>query len=102
MQVYSVGVDDLNEYDWANIKQDDYQWIVYWYESGSYDGSGEMVALGNDGAIYYSNLGHCSCYGPLDGGLGKTTIEEFFKDKDDIWQLDWNQKIKDKVKELIG
>lgn len=103
MLKFSVGPDELHEYDWQDIRnQENYQWVVYWYENGGYDGSGEMVALGNDGTLYYRNLGHCSCYGPCDGDLRKTTVEEFFKDKDDIWQKDWNQKIKDKVKELIG
>jgi hypothetical protein len=38
----------------------------------------------------------------LEGGLAKVTVEDFFKDKDDIWQKDWNTSIKDKVKELMG
>lgn len=101
MQVYCLR-DELSEWNWNNINKDDYQWAVYWYENGGYDGSGELVALGKDGFLYYTNLGHCSCYGPLEAGLSKTTEEEFFKDKDDIWQKDWNASIKDKVKELMG
>jgi hypothetical protein len=44
--------------------------IYYWYESFSYEGHGEMLLQHENGKWYYHNMGHCSCYGPLDE-LGK-------------------------------
>lgn len=43
--------------------------VVYWYEAGSYEGSGTAFALAGDQWLE-KNLGHCSCYGPWepDGG----------------------------------
>lgn len=61
--MYSVGPDDLTEYDWHDI-QGPYLWFVYWYKQGSYDGEGIAVALRKDGKMDIGDLGHCSCYGP--------------------------------------
>jgi hypothetical protein len=40
--------------------------VVYWYQSGSYDGSGTAVIVDEDNNYHEIDLGHCSCYGPLD------------------------------------
>lgn len=101
MKIYQVGPDvpyDLSE-------DDRFEWIVHYYEDGGYDGSGEAVGLcKDDGLLYIKNLGHCSCYGPMDGGMesgDKMTVAEFLKDKDDIHSYDARTEIKDKVKELV-
>ena len=39
---------------------------IYNYESGSYEGSGELVVKTIDNKFWTQDLGHCSCYGPLD------------------------------------
>ena len=39
--------------------------VFYWYVSGSYEGSGALLAI-KDGKWFDKELGHCSCYGPLD------------------------------------
>ncbi len=41
--------------------------IWYWYESGSWEGSGDMLVRTKDGLFHHFSLSHCSCYGPLDG-----------------------------------
>lgn len=41
--------------------------IIYDYESGSYDGSGEAYMI-KDKKLYFCSLSHCSCYGPWDAG----------------------------------
>lgn len=105
MELYNVGVDELNEYDLKDMNGSNFKWIVYWYENGGYDGSGEAVGLHEDGMIYVKGLGHCSCYGPMDMGMesGQTmTVEKFLVDKDDIISYDSRKEIKDKVRELIG
>jgi len=43
------------------------KWVVVWYESHSeYEGDGVAIAKVGRGEYYWANLGHCSCYGPLD------------------------------------
>jgi hypothetical protein len=43
------------------------RWVVVWYESHSeYEGSGTIVAKVGRGEYYWADLGHCSCFGPLD------------------------------------
>jgi len=39
--------------------------IIYEYQSEPYQGSGTAL-IKKDGQWYESDLGHCSCYGPLD------------------------------------
>ena len=41
--------------------------VVYWYGSGHYEGVGHML-YSTDGMRWCDvDLGHCSCYGPMDG-----------------------------------
>lgn len=41
--------------------------IVYWYKSdGSYDGEGTACIKCRNGTWFVMDLGHCSCYEPLD------------------------------------
>lgn len=78
MQVY-----DLKDspYDVGSVNQNDYYFLVTDYEEGYYDGNGEAIAFGKDGKLYFSNLGHCSCYGPLDEfpNGGSLSVEEFIE-----------------------
>lgn len=46
----------------------EYRGVAYFYEAGDYDGSGFIAGIRNDGEILGFNMGHCSCYGPLDDG----------------------------------
>lgn len=39
--------------------------IWYWYAVGSYEGSGQMILRRRD-RFWHHDLGHCSCYGPVD------------------------------------
>lgn len=78
----------------------DCDWAVYWYESGSYDGDGELVAFKN-GMIFTKSLGHCSCYGPDDGGIDGGGIAAA------TWLLDVasapsHTEVDKKVRELLG
>lgn len=102
VEIYNVGQDvpyDLPDQD------ERFEWLVYWYEDGGYDGNGECVGYNKeDGMLYTKNLGHCSCYGPFDGwgtDCTKVTPEEFFRDKDSIFDPDNMDVIKKKVAELI-
>lgn len=104
--IYNVGPDELiYEYD-EMVKDERYEWIVYWYQTGDYDGSGEAAMYGKDGKLYTRGLGHCSCYGPLDGWATDQPVavepEKFFADKDSIWDHDCKDAIKQKVGELLA
>jgi hypothetical protein len=100
MKVFQVGPDELG----FSIKDEqEFDWVVYYYEQGDYDGNGEAVALKN-GVLYVQNLGHCSCYGPMDDGLeggDQMTLEQFWNVKEDIHQHDMMEEIKEKVIELL-
>lgn len=60
---------------------DNYHFMVTDYTDGYYDGDGESIAYGKDGKLYFSNLGHCSCYGPLEDfpNGGSLSVEEFIE-----------------------
>ncbi len=105
MRIYNVGTDELSDWDFNEVKEEKYKWIVYWYENGGYDGSGEAVAMDQDGLLHCKNLGHCSCYGPMDSwetGCATMTVEEFLKDKDSIMDYDCKDEIKKQVRRLTA
>lgn len=105
MEIYSVGCDELDDWDWKEIEAEKYIWTVYWYESGCYEGSGEAVTLGKDGLLYCKDLGHCSCYGPMEDwetGCSVMTVEEFLREKDNIHDYDCKEVVKDKVRSLLS
>ena len=89
-----------SEYD---FKEEDFVWMVTWYEDNGYDGSGEAVALGKDGLIYTKSLSHCSCYGAFDGGFGKgVSVEEYLRPKDNVLDASVKDEVDIKVRELLG
>jgi len=57
--------EDFDSYEEKGIEGTGCKAAFYWYGRGSYDGSGQMLALHEKG-WYLFNLGHCSCYGPTE------------------------------------
>jgi hypothetical protein len=55
----------LDDYELDSAKDAGIDAVVYYYGSGSYEGSGAAL-LRKAGDWAYADLGHCSCYGPLD------------------------------------
>ena len=55
--------EQLDGYDLEDVKKLDPDWFVYAYEHGMYDGNGFAIWRKNN-KYGYSDLGHCSCYGP--------------------------------------
>ena len=51
MRVFQMGPDEI-DYD-----QFDFDWLVYWYETGSYDGSG-VAAYKRGDKFGWANIGH--------------------------------------------
>lgn len=71
---------ELDEYDRDRLKKDKVDIFVYWYASGSYEGSGKAIfCVGNK--WFYHDLGHCSCYGPIENisySNPKDTVQELY------------------------
>ena len=105
VEMFKVGPDELSEWDLNEVKDDPrFEWFVYWYENGYYDGSGNALALCKDGLLYYKDLSHCSCYGPMEGwatGSMKYTVEQFFEDTNSIFDWTVRDEVKAKVIELL-
>lgn len=62
--IHNLGTDELSTSDFdylpANVDE-----VWYIYESGYYEGSGHIVLRSGDKWAEH-DMGHCSCYGPLD------------------------------------
>lgn len=72
-------LDKLYDSDEELLERDGFEEAWYWYATGSYEGTGELIGRGTDGRWTVFSLGHCSCYGPIeDRGTSKwyDTIEE--------------------------
>lgn len=97
-------LDKFNEWDYndlLNAKIPPIIYLVYKYESEPYYGRGHMIVCTVGKKYYYKNLEHCSCYGPLDGALSETTLEEILC-SDNIHDLDIDNDIRNKIKEIEG
>lgn len=102
MQIYCLD-EELSEWEFErNINQDSFVWFVYYYSCDGYDGSGEAVALGKDNLLYFYNLGHCSCYGPLDNAFSTMTIEDFHAKKESVLDEIHIKEVREKVEELLA
>lgn len=65
-KTYSWGdPEPFSEYDVKDLTAARVEKCVYWYTTGSYEGSGRAL-LYRGGAWYHKSLAHCSCYGPLE------------------------------------
>lgn len=63
---YSWGTsEEFSNYDLEDLRKTGAQVAFYWYVSGSYEGSGQLL-LFKDGRWYLHDCGHCSCYGPTE------------------------------------
>jgi hypothetical protein len=85
----------LSEFDVMEFESFPPDAIFYWYVNGGYDGYGALIAV-KDNRWYIKDLGHCSCYGPLEDFA--TDISEYTIEKlDDIltkgtddWQKEYD------------
>lgn len=104
MKVFSVGPDG---YDPDAAADGLIEWVVYWYQSGDYDGDGDAVARYADGTYRTAGLGHCSCYGPWDdwgsAAWGRSTsLVEILKPPENVLHPDFKPEIRAKVAELVA
>jgi hypothetical protein len=100
MQSYQVGQTEFSQWDAENLPSDA-EWVAYDYEYSDYCGSGYAVCkCGNELLIY--NLGHCSCYGPLEAPpQAKLSATDWFST--DIHTMpELSRVLIEKVNELLG
>lgn len=100
MKIYNIGPDELSKWDIGQIDIE-LDWIVVFYENYGYEGSGEAVGY-RDGKLYVKNLGHCSCYGPVEDGFGEFSVEDFREALDSIHSYIDTPGVEEKVLELLG
>lgn len=62
---YTGKCKELSEYEIQDLEERGIEAIFYWYETGSYEGSGQMI-YHKDGKYGTHDMGHCSCYGPIE------------------------------------
>lgn len=101
MKIYNIGPDGLSDYD-LNELDLELEWLVVFYENGGYDGGGEAVGYAN-GKLHFQDLGHCSCYGPMDGGFtNEHSVEDFKQQLDSVHGYITEDAVEAKVLELLG
>jgi len=109
MKIYSVGptddcvVEETIKYSGKNPTE--VEFVVYWYEAGSYEGSGTAYLKDTEGNWWTKNLGHCSCYGPWDSdgnGWNAISYEEMMNVylSNESYNLGESKSIRDKILEL--
>ena len=106
MKIYNVGYEELSEYDLEYLDEEVYEYFIYNYVDCGYDGSGAAVLKDNNGKFILIDLGHCSCFGPLEERNPKCiySLEEITKLLDkrcqDGYDREYLKDIAEKLKEL--
>ena len=73
-----------------------------------YSGNGVAILKDNNGKFMFIELGHCSCYGPIEERNPKCiySLDEIIKLLDkrcqDKWDKEYAEDIAEKLKELEG
>lgn len=108
MKIYNVGKDPLGEYDLEYLDEEVYEYFIYNYVDYGYDGVGAAVLKDENGKFMFIDLGHCSCYGPLEERIPKCIYsrEEIIKLLDkhcqDVYGSEYIKDVAKKLKELEG
>lgn len=81
MKIYNVGHEELDEYDLEYLDKEVYEYLIYNYHYEEYEGNGAAVLKDKNGKFMFIELGHCSCYGPLEERIPKCiySLEEIIK-----------------------
>ena len=78
---YDLGPDDIDDSEMP----EEFEWIVYYYTAGNYDGDG--IAVWKLGDKYgWQDMGHCSCYGPTNH-----ISDREFNSLDDLYEVCSNE-----------
>lgn len=57
---------ELSKSELSGVEELGAEYFVYNYQTGDYEGHGWAVWKLPDGKFGYTDLGHCSCYGPVE------------------------------------
>lgn len=103
MQIYEIGGESLEYYGLEHECPPNTIWVIHNYDVGQYDGYGKAIAYDGE-YLWECDLGHCSCYGPLDDGFSKIgTIEDLFSTSDrSIFDEDFSDEVLNKIWELVN
>lgn len=102
-KIFNVGGDELGKYDLKNLEVLNFKYFVYSYEYYSYEGSGFAVWKNENGTFGYIQLGHCSCYGPLENLPTAKNMELSLEQVEEIAMKYYDEhgtKVINKVKKL--
>ena len=104
MKIISVGPDEITISEDVIPKGVDV--IIYWYESGCYEGHGDAIAIGEKVA-YEAGLSHCSCYGPLEDSTdwaGPNKTPEDLKKEVEQWAREprWNDSDREPWQKILA
>jgi len=89
---------DLDEYELENIYKLNSDKVWYYYHTGWYDGSGQMIIL-KAGKYALYDMGHCSCYGPTDS---LNRIEKWFDSLDELKNSCSKDYYKEDIEKLVN
>lgn len=64
-KIISIGSHTLGYYGLRDLEEVGFDFLVYDYENGGYEGNG-FAAWKKGDDWFYHELGHCSCNGPMD------------------------------------
>lgn len=108
MKIYNVGKSSLGEYDLEYLDKEVYEYLIYNYHYEEYEGSGAAVLKDKNGKFMFIELGHCSCYGPIEERNPKCIYsrDEMVKLLDkrckDTYDDGYAKAVAEKLKELEG
>lgn len=57
--------EQLDSDDIKKLEELGFDLVAYWYSRGAYEGQGQILGR-KEGHFYHHDMGHCSCYGPVE------------------------------------
>lgn len=108
MKTYNVGKDALSEDDLEYLDEKVYEYLIYNYKTNYWKGDGAAVLKDKNGKFMLIDLGHCSCFGPLEECNPKCiySLDEITKLVDkrcqDKYDREYVKDIAKKLKKLEG
>lgn len=106
MNIYNVGTEEISVNTLKELFNP--KWVVYYYATEPYDGSGSLMLLNSDDMLYFINLCHCSCYGPLENFAGPVLVKDFDKISkeqflnEEVFYYHLDDLVRNKVMELLN
>lgn len=80
MQIHKLGPSECP----ITTHRDDFDWCIYWYNyvEDEYYGEGTSITYcSKENQLYVRDLGHCSCFGPMDNDFIEANVGIEFAEK---------------------